>query len=223
MQSDMADLISIRKLLATERQPSSCSEAQDDKIETENCKKRGRFHLKRFCKLPRPKSKRCVYEILKKAIKQSKVMNKERFRWIRRVKFILDEVSEVHEYEVESDAGSDDVDEFGNSELQDILLFLNDEVEVCSKTEEDCSLASDEIVPTENDVKDDSIVPKLISYTSIESIDGYFNFKNNIERIRHSSISNHLDEEKSEDLNDSESFEGDIELLLTKYFQNVEL
>eukprot|EP00092_Neocalanus_flemingeri_P007144 GFUD01007718.1.p2 GENE.GFUD01007718.1~~GFUD01007718.1.p2 ORF type:complete len:113 (-),score=19.24 GFUD01007718.1:503-841(-) len=104
----MADLLSIRKLLNSENRTSAMvfTDQESDKIEMEDCPNRGRFHFKKFCKMPRPTSKRCVYEIFKKALTQSKKMNKERFRWIRRVRFILNDVSEIYEYVVE---GEDDL------------------------------------------------------------------------------------------------------------------
>ena len=182
--------------------------------------------MKRMAKLLRPKSKSCVYEILKKAISQNKVTNRERFRWIRRVGFILDEISGVYVYdEEEKDSGMEIGEEITHSEFQDILLFINEKVEEGAKTDDAFKSVGCETDLANNEAEDVSIIPKLISYSSVESIDDYHDFKRNIKRLRQSSVSYHLEEDEFEKDHDEtfDAVDGDIELLLTKYFQNVEL
>ena len=180
--------------------------------------------MKRMAKLLRPKSKSRVYDILKKAINQNKVVNRERFRWIRRVRFILDEISGVYVYdEEEKDSRMEIGEEITDSEFQDILLFINEKVEESAKKDDDFKSVGCETDLTNNEAKDVSIIPKLISYSSVESIDDYHDFKRNIKRLRQSSVSYHLEEEEFK-IDHNETFDpvdGSIELLLTKYFQNV--
>jgi len=221
----MADLLSIRKVMSSEKKSSMVfTEKESDNVKIEDCQKRGKFHFKKFCKLLRPTSKRCVYEILKKALSQSKILNKERFRWIRRVRFILNDVSEVHEYVIDGSGANEECDK---SKFQDIVLLINEENGNMTVTED--SFQAGENLPKENEPKDVSAVPKLISYNSIASIDSYVNFKSNIRHLRHSSVSYQLEDyeasEKEMTACTNKSFdglEGDIELLLTKYFDNAE-
>ena len=62
---------------------------------------------------------------------------------------------------------------------------------------------------------------KLISYSSVESINDYYDFKRNIKCLRQRCVSYHLEEEEFK-IDHNETFNAvDIEPLLTKYFQTL--
>jgi len=221
----MADLLSVRKVGA-ENQALKCC-AQATKLETKK-KKYYRPRLKRLYKLIKPNSK-CSYKIVKATVNQKNVSSTERFRWIRRVKFILDEVSAVYVYEAQSEIGMEDVT---NSSFQDILELVGDDISSSKSddcdhgcvevNEEVCYEIIDDIEQSEsNEDANVPLLPKMFSCTPIGNISDYLKCKTNI-NVK-SSFSYNFD--KEEELGDNvKSFavsEEDFELLLTKYFHQI--
>merc|ERR1712083_166616 len=178
--------------------------------------KHSRLELKRICKLIRPNYK-CSYKIVKARIDQKKGLTNERFRWIRRVQFILDEVSGVYVYDAHGKVSVEDVN---NSNFQEILDYDSDDI--------DEEVLVETIIDDNGDEKDrmkeDEERTKNISSPSMggESIDHYLNFNANMNQ---NNTLSKLDVEELE--NNATSFddavEEDIELLLTKYFQKIDM
>ena len=205
----MADLISVRKV-TTDSQIQMCCVSLEKK-------KHSRLELKRICKLIRP-SYKCSYKIVKARIDQKKVLNNERFRWIRRVKFILDDVSGVYVYDAHGH-GKVSVADVSNSNFQEILDYDSDEIDedVCVE-----SIIDDDGDGDEKDgTKEDKELIKDFSSTSIGGNINYLKIKSNMEE--NSLVSKMNVEKLEDDTNRFSAVEEDIELLMTKYFQKIDM
>merc|ERR1712002_171714 len=178
-----AHLISVRKVAADSLAQQCCKEDSDKKKDS---------RLKKLCKLVNPKSRKCVYEIMK-TVDQSKIPKKERFRWIRRVKFILNEISGVYVYDSAREHGKEDVK---NNNFQDILDFLDEEGRGDGE--------------------------KLTSCTSLRSIQVYLKFKSNITGNSSISLDED-DWDVHDNSRSFDATEENVELLLTTYFEKDEL
>merc|ERR1712055_124797 len=195
-QAAMADLISVRKVPIDSQVKMCCSNTEK--------KKHPRLELKSICKRIRPNYK-CSYKIVKiTRIDQKKVLTSERFRWIRRVKFILDEVSGVYVYDAHVKVNVADVT---NSNFQEILEYDSDEIDedVCVETTiiDD---SGDEKAKTEEDKEP----TKNIASPIRGSIDDYLKFNANMNQ---NNTLVKLGVEVEDDPNSLDTVKEDIELL----------
>merc|ERR1739842_260275 len=115
---------------------------------------------------------KCSYKIVKTTrIDRKKVLTNERFRWIRRGQFILDEVSGVYVYDAHGKVSVEDVK---NSNFQEILDYDSDEVDEDVLVE---TIIDDNDDEKDRGKEDEEPMNNISSHCrGGESIDPYLNF-----------------------------------------------